>query len=266
MLPVVAAQSLLDAARDLARRSGPVASISAQNPAGLPPAEFDAVKRAFERTPGAPAELRLTVSENLSGYVLVAEVMRAEDRRIFISTAPRAAASGQVPVGLTRTLLFEQDAPILDFALAPGGRLLILSPASVTLYERRDGNWTAVKSTPLPTAPMRDPRGRLDVTADTFRAVFPSLSCRGVMDANLPVDCGPGNTAFPAGRVTGELVTACGRFLLNTLPDAPPDAIQTTNASLDFAGSVTRINSAGAVVRDANGRYAAYALAITCAR
>ena len=205
------AQTPGDAARDLARKVAAVvarepAGLSVRNQSSLAAADFEEVRRALEAElralgvrgaeTGAAAEIRVTASENYRNGLLVAEVRRGQETLVLISDWPRRPGAARPPVSgvrLEKRLVWEQDDPILDFALLENGgepRLLVLDTTRVALYGRAAAGWEPRQSFPisLPAPWPRDPRGRLFVQGAAFQAYLPGMVCRGTLEPPA-MDC-----------------------------------------------------------------------------
>ena len=189
------------AARDLARTVAaavahePVA-LTVKNMSALSAADTAEVRRVFEselKVAGQPAaEVQLTISENLTQFLLVAEIHRQGDRQVLLESWPRTpAASAVTPndkparVTLEKKLVWEQDLPILDVAQA-GDALLVLDATRVLLVRGAER-----QSAPIPaTHPWpRDIRGRLSVSDSAFTAYLPGAICRGSAQPQLSLVC-----------------------------------------------------------------------------
>ena len=182
------------AARDLARMAAaavehdPV-TLTVKNISSLGPAEAAEIRRVFEtelRVSGQPsAAVEVTISENLTAFVLAAEVRRGGDRRVLLESWPRAAAKPAAQVTLTRSLLWEEDRPILDAARS-GDTTLVLDAAGVSI-ERN----AARQSVPIAAAHPwpRDLRGRLSLSLPAFTAWLPGVICRGEIEPQLSIEC-----------------------------------------------------------------------------
>ena len=193
------------AARELARNVAaavahePVA-VSLKNLSTLGAAETAEIRRVFEselKVTGLPAtEVRLTISENLTQFLLVAEIQRGAERQVLLESWLRtpAASTASPPdkpsrVTLEKKLLWEQDLPILDVAQADGA-MLVLDPTSVLLLRGAER-----QSAPIsPAHPWpRDIRGRLSVSQPgsnlAFTAWLPGTICQGSAQPQLTVVC-----------------------------------------------------------------------------
>jgi hypothetical protein len=189
------------AARDLARTVAtavahePVA-VTVKNLSSLGAGEAAEIRRVFEselNAAGQPAaEVQLTISENLTQFLLVAEIHRLGERQVLLESWPRTpAASAAAPkdkparVTLEKKLLWEQDLPILDVAQS-GDAMLVLDATRVLLVRGAER-----QSAPIPaTHPWpRDTRGRLLVSDAAFTAYLPGTICRGSAQPQLSLDC-----------------------------------------------------------------------------
>jgi hypothetical protein len=96
--------------------------------------------------------------------------------------------------------VWSQPEPILDLALVDGdSQLLILNTGKVAAYRMTDGKWSlsaqAFLSLARPTA--RDPRGRLEINADSLRAFVPGTTCTGALTPSVRFTCAPGSDSWP---------------------------------------------------------------------
>ena len=207
-----AAEDLNGAAHDLARQTavfagpGQPVSVEYRNVSSLGPAELGQARGAFEAalkeaglrvSDVAPvAELRLTLSENQSQYLLVEEARKGDERQVWMAAWKRAepAAAALPGMALDRKLVWEQEEQILDVAF-PAAGMLVLSPSKVTLYTRQNGSWAPRRAVPLaPGKPWpRDLRGRLRVTGASFQAFLPGMACGGAAEPSLSMECRAGD-------------------------------------------------------------------------
>ena len=118
-------------ARDIAAITGPATvTLIVHNISSLTADYIPVIKRDLQndlRSAGvrvvganAAADIKLTLSENAQGYVLVAEVHQANETKVAMVTAPRSqtaapALNGPL-VAIRRTPLWSQDSAILDIA------------------------------------------------------------------------------------------------------------------------------------------------------
>jgi hypothetical protein len=195
------------AARELAAKTagfaggGASLAVAWRNDSSLGPGDLAQARAAFEaalRQAGerigenAGIEIRLTLSENPTQYLLVEEARRGEDRQVWIASWPRRDSARSVPAGvsLDRRLVWEQDEQILDVAF-PAALMLVLSPSKITLYGKLGSQWTPRQSLPIaPAKPWpRDMHGRLRVTGANFQVFMPGMTCNGTTDPALAMEC-----------------------------------------------------------------------------
>lgn len=208
---VANAQTLDDAVAGLAKKitarlapaevarvmTGNISSLPAIDAAKVQPALARALQRRV-REP-KPVDITVTISENLRGYVLVAEIKRENEVSVemaeFHASAPVAAA--RPAISIESRLVWEQDVPILDLALL-GDQMPVLDTAGVSLYKRNAGKWELVAQAPIATN-VRDPRGRLEISGETLTFDLPGVTCKGSSTLAAPVHCEEGGR-FTAGR------------------------------------------------------------------
>jgi hypothetical protein len=199
------------AAAALARKTaafagrGEAVAVAYKNMSSLAPAEWSAVRTAFESAlrdagcraaesngGGGVAEARLTVSETPTQYILVVEARRGEDKQVWIASWNRTAGEPIKRSGVSLDLkeVWRQTEQILDIGFPPGG-MLVLSPAKLALYARAGDSWTPQSSSAITNAKPwpRDMRGRLRTTGTTFQAFLPGMVCNGNTAPALSVDC-----------------------------------------------------------------------------
>jgi hypothetical protein len=175
----------------------------------LTPLEVSRVQAAFERVLRRNArsekivEVTLTISDNVKGYLLVAEIFHGDERAIEMRSVPKEPAVAPAPAGITiaKKLLWEQSAPILDVALV-ADFMLVLDTAGVSRYERREGQWDRVGVLPAAST-VRDPRGKLDLEGDSLTVQLPGTTCRGTWNPSVSLHCDAGGM-LTAGRNTLE--------------------------------------------------------------
>ena len=201
-----AADDMAGAIRELARKTvafagrGEPVSVSWRNLSSLASGDFNQARMAFDaalREAGArPSEIapvvdaRLTVSGNLSQFLIVEEARKGDDRQVWIASWKRPAPTG-APAGsiltLEKKLVWEQEEQILDVVmLGPG--VLVLSPSRVSLRtESATQSLTLTQPRPWP----RDLRGHLRVNGGGFKAYLPGVACSGAAAPSLTMECHP---------------------------------------------------------------------------
>ncbi|HWQ56930.1 MAG TPA: hypothetical protein VN442_24795 [Bryobacteraceae bacterium] len=255
-----AAETPEAAARDLARAvfaavEADPAALSIRNLSSLPAAGFAEVRAAVMaalRAQGVrlaengAAEVRVTASENLRNWLLVAEVRRGETRTVLMTAWPRtpAASAPLTAVWLERRLVWEQDEPILDFVIVEGEperRLFVLEPSRVAVYGRTAAGWEPRGSFAVAAAPGRDLRGRLAVQGNAFQAWLPGSACRGTIDPPA-LECTAGEALWPlasGGSLAGHATFRAGHNAFEGTVFTPSGAKATVPPfySMALAGS-----------------------------
>lgn len=198
-----AADDLRSAARELARKTsawsrGPVAAVY-RNLSSLPDSEITTVRREFEAAlagsaeAATGAEVRITLSENASEFLLVEEIRKGDEAQVWMASWKRSQRTLASVSGITldKKLVWEQDEPILDVAFA-GDRMLVLAPSQITVHNGR-AERAVLKWGPFaPGRPWpRDLRGRLRVNGDRVQAFLPWLVCNGSATPALVLQCAP---------------------------------------------------------------------------
>jgi hypothetical protein len=166
------------------------------NVATVNPPDAMAAQQALERelhglavitAPPAAITVALTLSENLRGFVWVAEIRRGDTQEVVMEDWPKlpeVARAGSVVIEKRRML----DEPLRILDCAPLGHgLLVLDAEAVSVYENAERKLSIRLpiSRPLP----RDLRGRLLVQGDVYQAYLPGLTCNGSAASGLSITC-----------------------------------------------------------------------------
>jgi hypothetical protein len=187
----VCGQTLDDAIRTLAGKvsahlaANEMAHLTSRNLSAIGPGDANKIHAALERTlrkrirNPAAVDVVLTISENVRGYVLVAQVRQDIEMVAFrIEPAP-----ARPKLMVERKMIWEQEAPILDVALAED-QMLVLDINGLTRYEHR----ARVESVPVVKGVSRDPRGRVEIAGQTLTISIPGAVCHGTWKA-LALTC-----------------------------------------------------------------------------
>src|SRR5580704_7736418 len=123
-----------------------------------------AFARALQRRMRNPiqVEVRAFLSENFKGPLLIAEIVRENGNSVEMVSASMDG-SGNARLPLKVALLWEQEPQILDVAFS-NDQMLVLDVKGLTSYRRQDGQWHLVETNPIASMPIRDPRGRIEIT------------------------------------------------------------------------------------------------------
>jgi hypothetical protein len=159
-----------------------------------------AFERALRRNQRNPklVEVTLTISDNVKGYLLVAEIFHGDERAVEMTSIRTEPSIAPAPAGITivKKLLWEQSAPILDVALV-ADFMFVLDTAGVSRYERREGKWDRVGVLQAPST-VRDPRGRFTLEGDSLTIQLPGTTCRGTWNPSVSLSCDAGSLLTPA--------------------------------------------------------------------
>ena len=310
---LVCGQSLDDAVRALAAKvsshltpneSARVVSrnLSSMADAAKVQAAMERALRKRVRNPET-VDVSLTISENIRGFMLVAQIRNDVEMVPFRMDAPKMKAS------VAKALIWQQEIPILDL-IAMDDEMVILDATSITRYDHRE----RAESKALPMTLPRDPRGRLEILGESMTMHLPGSTCRGTWKP-IAFTCEPGgefasgrNTLEngggfgrtrigddevvaevdgrvhiydsahkPAGALEGwgsDLVAVCGTRVLASaagereslaMYEVANRAPVRVSDPVDFPGPITALSPAIAIVRT-TGRYEAYSLTVDCGR
>jgi hypothetical protein len=149
----------------------------------------------------SPSRVRITLSENARGLLLVAEVFTGDNRQIaMLPWGLPARAQSKPRITLAQKLFWTAPEPILDMLLVDSdSQMLILDAGQIVSFRWMGNKWTpsATASLVLPRPMPRDPRGRLEATAGEFEAFLPVATCRGAWNPELKLTCLGGTANWP---------------------------------------------------------------------
>src|SRR5215472_7663774 len=189
----------------------PTVSRELQNLTAMTLADLSSFRSALDeelRKAGLPmaatqpeTRLRITISENAQGLLLVAEILSGENRTVVMQPWISPPTSETKPrLRILRKPVWDQPEPVLDLLLLNSdSELLVLSPADVSSYRMTDGKWaqTGAAAIPLAKPPALDARGRIEIAAGGFRVHLPGTTCNGTFQPLLRLSCIPGNDTWP---------------------------------------------------------------------
>ena len=178
-------------------------------------AALEGVGVRYVKAEQAASSVTISLSENATSYVWVAEIRRSvgEAAIVMVSMARpegSSAARDSVPLSLRKTALWTQEDRILDIAVleenAAPSRIAVLDGEKVSLYRMQGGKWqleqalSIVHARPWP----RDLRGRLMPARDHLLDVYlPGVSCRSTSGSPLTLNCRESDDPWPL--VSGAL-------------------------------------------------------------
>ncbi|HUA14810.1 MAG TPA: hypothetical protein VMG31_05900 [Verrucomicrobiae bacterium] len=236
-IPAVAAEAVdwsvpeQQLARKIIAVTGPgAASLAVENRSSLGKRDRDIVENGlrsameglglrFVSEEQSSAAIRISLSENSSSYVWVAEIHQgAGEAAVAMVSLPRPDNAGvigdSVPLTLRKIPLWTQDTPILDVAVleesAVPTHIAVLDPAKVSLYRWQGGAWQAEQQLPIAHAKPwpRDVRGRLIQARDhLFDVYLPGVFCSSNGSTPLALNCRESDDPWPltAGATSGGM-------------------------------------------------------------
>lgn len=153
----------------------------------------------FVNADSADAVVQVTLSEGDPGYVIVAQVRRNGNDQVAMVTVPRGTQSAQRSggVALNVTLVWQQPAQILDFALPVAAdesrnTMAVLDPGRLAFYARAQSQWQFLREFDSQSGPAsRDWRGHIDISqgAASGEARWPATQCKGDFGQPATVNC-----------------------------------------------------------------------------
>ncbi len=193
-------------ARKIVAITGPgPASLTFQNNSALPPDVATGIRRNIEadlRASGvqlrenAPIAIRVILSENVRGYLWLAEVQQGAETKIAMLVFPKQDTSSPAtsPLVLRRSFLIAQQEQILDAAMWQSHDqryLFVLGPSQVGIYRQNGTHWDLVNAVGIPHESYpRDLRGRLWMGKDgDWKAFLPGIFCSGAQQLQQPMTC-----------------------------------------------------------------------------
>src|SRR5207247_4492227 len=110
------------------------------------------------------AKLVVTLSENLTDRLWLAEIQRGSARGVVMVTRQRAPSvsrqEADSQLTIQKKLIIEQERPILDVLLLDK-EMVVLDPEQVSLYRRKEESWELRQAFSIPGQRLLDSRGRL---------------------------------------------------------------------------------------------------------
>jgi hypothetical protein len=161
--------------------------------------EDDIALRGIHSVPAPEdAQVQVTISQNLAGFVLVAEISRGDAQQVAVvpvaDTEELPPQPGPEP-GIQRKIIWQQAVPLLDFALVPADsrRVLwyFLEPDRLVAYEFDDGAQVLRDAQPVSRRyTSRDLRGHLVVTDAMHVSAFTGGErCDAAWNPSFSVEC-----------------------------------------------------------------------------
>ncbi len=237
-----------DLARQIAALTGPgTITLTVTNRSALSNDDAATIRNTVERelraagitlrAKDANSDVRITLSQNLQGWLWVAEVQEGSEVKVAMlpvaGSTLTGAASSTPAITLRVNLLFAQAAPILDLAILAAGndqRMIVLDPEHIKIYNQTAGSWQQAQTFAITHASPfpRDLRGHIVPSTDhPFDAYLPGAVCAATRTGNandLTLACNDSDDPWPLGSqrafynstrdfFTGVLTPGFGRQL-----------------------------------------------------
>ena len=167
----------------------------------------------FVKPEQAVASVAITLSENVTSYVWVAQIHQSTaESAVAMVSLPRSGRTGaahdSMPITLHKTLLWSQKDPILDVSILEENgsptRIAVLSAENVSFYRLQGGKWQPEQVQAIAHAkpwPL-DLRGRLLLNKDhDLDAYLPGVMCRS---GTPSLNCRESDDPWP--MVPGSLI------------------------------------------------------------
>lgn len=201
-------------AQKAAAALGPVRAFSTEmkDVSAVAPVELADVERTFDqdmvtrgmRAVAAPgdAQIQISVSRNAGGFVLVAEIRRADAEQVAIVAVGAEEAPSEQPAaapGLVRKIVWQQAAPILDFdeVQGDGERMFwyLLEPERLSVYEFDGGQQVLHEARAISRRyAVRDARGWIQAVDAAHVTIFAgAMRCDGAWSPSFALDCRENN-------------------------------------------------------------------------
>lgn len=163
----------------------------------------------FVKTEQAAAAVIISLAENSTSYVWVAQIQKGENEvQVVMVSAPRPQGStvghDAVPLSLRKTSLWTQSDPILDVAVleesATPTSIAVLDPEKVAIYRLQAGRWQQEQALAIVHARAwpRDLRGRLIPAKDHLLDIYlPGVICHSAGGGPLTLSCSESDDPWP---------------------------------------------------------------------
>jgi hypothetical protein len=176
-------QSLDEAAHALGQKiaahlkPGEVPHFTSHNISSFPLADLGRARteitRTMRRTGRTAVEITLTLSENIRGGLLVAEIHLADGLAMETeSYQPQPPPSPELRA-IQKTLVWQQAEQVLDVMLR-GDRLAVLGVSGLARFTRVEGKWAPGAITSASAPPIRDARGKISDDGESFTMFAPT--------------------------------------------------------------------------------------------
>ncbi|HWR17449.1 MAG TPA: hypothetical protein VN577_21640 [Terriglobales bacterium] len=256
-----------DLAKAIASASGPGSiTLTVTNSSSLPKDQVGEIQRAIEaqlRTSGVSvgavanvhSEVRVTLSENLQGYLWIAEVKQGNNTQVAMVSVPRAQSAAPTKSGptvvISKSLLWSQPTQFVDALVFDRNRLIVLEADLITSYTQsnstweRQQSWNVARNHPFP----RDLRGLLVPGDKSVDAYLPGTVCTVSLGRASSVICRDGEDAWKLGPRSAFFNSARNYFNGALVP-----ASENQNPPFYSAAWLQRQNNSLAIFTGVDGR------------
>ena len=161
------------------------ARVTAKNLSSLSSIDVTKAQTALDRTlrrrlrNPALIDVTLTVSENVQGFLFVAEIRRGTEHAVEMVEYHPDAPAARATVTIEKKLIWEQAAPILDVEIIGEDIPRARHHFGDAVFELR-----RLESAGIVATAVRDPRGRLQVEGDLANVFLPTATARNVESPN----------------------------------------------------------------------------------
>lgn len=171
----------------------------------------------------ASSDVHVTLSENLQGYLWVAEIRQGNETKVEMITVPRGEPVIVYHTGpsvtIRKILLWSQSAQILD-VIGSDKDLTVLDPQAISMYSMKSGQWQRTNSLPVIHGhPFpRDPRGLLVPGNDkAVHAFLPGTLCDVTNSSPPVVSCHDGDDPWPIAPARSALFNSGRNYFTGAL-------------------------------------------------
>lgn len=176
----------------------------------------------------APVSIRVFLSENIRGYVWLAQVQQGAETKVAMLAVAKQDASSPATSSLVlrRSFLIAQQEQILDAALLQSHDqryLLVLGPSQLNIFRQNGTRWDSVTVVGIPheTYP-RDVRGRLWVGKDAeWKAFLPGIQCSGAQQLQQPMICRESDDPWMLNGTTTAFYNSARNYFTGAIVPTP---------------------------------------------
>jgi hypothetical protein len=168
---------------------------------------FRAAKTSIVRPERAEDEVTITITEDMRGDLLVAQIKLGTETAVVMQEVRRADIGTVAPslgnkVELNDKTLWADSVQILDFATPDNKTIVLLKPESIVAL-RLDGSEPARSANIARDRPWpRDLRGRLTMNGNAIEAHLPGVVCKGQLGKTFEIRCQDSEDPWPL--ITGS--------------------------------------------------------------